>query len=91
MPKKPNPLARADVPMDPGSSTRRDFLRGATTVAAGVMASRAAAEQSGALLPTVSLGSSRVTRLVVGGNPLYGYSHFNEQYSRHMLEWFTDE
>ena len=91
MPKKLYPSARTARPMGPDGSTRRDFLKGATTVAAGVIASHAAAEQSGALLPTVALGPSRVTRLVVGGNPLYGYSHFNEQYSQHMLEWFTDE
>jgi len=43
------------------------------------------------LLPTVSLGPHRVTRLIVGSNPIYGYSHFNRQYDQHMLEWFTDE
>ena len=37
------------------------------------------------------LGSHRVTRLIVGSNPIYGYSHFNQQYDLHMLEWFTDE
>ena len=76
----------------PGRATRRDFLKGATSVAAGVIAAHtAAAEETSGLLPTVALGSSRITRLIVGGNPLYGYSHFNEQYSQHMLEWFTDE
>ena len=72
-------------------SNRRDFLRGAASVAAGAVAARAASAESASLLPTVALGRSRVTRLIAGGNPLYGYSHFNEQYSRHMLEWFTDE
>jgi hypothetical protein len=76
----------------PGRPSRRDFLKGATSVAAGVIAGRAAAaEEIGGPLPTVPLGPSRITRLIVGGNPLYGYSHFNEQYSQHMLEWFTDE
>ena len=42
-------------------------------------------------LPMVSLGSHRVTRLIVGSNPIYGYSHFNRQYDQHMREWFTDE
>ena len=37
------------------------------------------------------LGPHRVTRLIVGSNPIYGYSHFNKQYDQHMLEWFTDE
>jgi hypothetical protein len=55
------------------------------------MAAREASGEAAGLLPTVALGGSRVTRLIAGGNPLYGYSHFNEQYSRHMLEWFTDE
>jgi hypothetical protein len=44
-----------------------------------------------ATLPTVALGAHRVTRLIVGSNPVYGYSHFNSQYDQHMLEWFTDE
>jgi len=75
-----------------GRPSRRDFLKGATSVAAGVIAGRAtAAEETTGPLPTVSLGPGRTTRLIVGGNPLYGYSHFNEQYSQHMLEWFTDE
>jgi hypothetical protein len=91
MSKKPQTAVRAADPTEPGSSSRRDFLKGATTVAAGVIASRAEAEGSSPLLPTVAIGPHPVSRLVVGGNPLYGYSHFNEQYSQHMLEWFTDE
>jgi len=91
MPRKPPPAARAVAAPTSYGPTRRDFLKGATTVAAGVVAARAAGEATDPLLPTIALGPSRVTRLVVGGNPLYGYSHFNEQYSQHMLEWFTDE
>jgi hypothetical protein len=43
------------------------------------------------LLPLVSLGSHRVSRLIVGSNPMFGYSHVNRQYDMHMREWFTDE
>jgi hypothetical protein len=71
--------------------SRRDFLKGATTVAASLMASAALRAEPDDLLPTVSLGSHRVSRLIVGSNPIYGYSHFNRQYDLHMLEWFTDE
>jgi len=72
--------------------TRRDFLKGATTVAAGLVATPAArAEEPAALLPTVALGPHRVTRLIVGSNPVYGYSHFNRLFDQHMLEWFTDQ
>jgi hypothetical protein len=74
-------------------TTRREFLKGATAVTAGALAGAplARAEASGATLPTVALGSHQVTRLIVGSNPIYGYSHFNRQYDQHMLEWFTDE
>lgn len=72
-------------------STRRDFLKGATSAAAGLLAAPAGRAENSTLLPTVSLGSYRVTRLIAGGNPLYGYSHFNRLYDQHMLEYFTDE
>ena len=72
-------------------SSRRDFLKGATTVAAGLVVPKALQAETSDLLPTVSLGSHRISRLIVGSNPVYGYSHFNRQYDQHMLEWFTDE
>src|SRR5262249_431729 len=40
---------------------------------------------------TVKLGPHSVTRLILGGNPIYGYSHFNKHLSRHMTEWHTPE
>jgi hypothetical protein len=43
------------------------------------------------LLPTLQLGDHAITRLIVGGNPFYGYSHFNRLYSQHMVEWATPE
>jgi hypothetical protein len=43
------------------------------------------------LLPTVKLGPHTVTRLILGGNPIYGYSHFNKHFSRHMTDWHTPE
>jgi hypothetical protein len=72
-------------------SSRRDFLKSATTVAAGLVVPKALQAETSDLLPTVSLGSHRISRLIVGSNPVYGYSHFNRQYDQHMLEWFTDE
>lgn len=42
-------------------------------------------------LPTVKLGKYDVSRLIVGGNPFYGYSHFNRLYSQHMTDWNTPE
>ena len=85
--------AKSSDPVPEWETTRREFLKGATAVTAGALAGapRARAEGAGATLPTVALGSHRVTRLIVGSNPIYGYSHFNRQYDQHMLEWFTDE
>jgi hypothetical protein len=42
-------------------------------------------------LPKIKLGSAEVSRLIVGGNPFYGYSHFNRLFSSHMSEWCTPE
>jgi hypothetical protein len=39
----------------------------------------------------VTLGQHRVTRLIVGGNPVYGHSHFNKLLSQHMTDWHTPE
>ena len=88
--KSPRPHERESAStLEP---SRRDFLKGAsTTLAAGLMAPAALRADSADLLPTVSLGSHRVSRLIVGSNPIYGYSHHNRQYDMHMLEWFTDE
>jgi hypothetical protein len=71
--------------------SRRDFLKGATTVAASLVAPASLRAEPAPLLPQVSLGPHRVSRLIVGSNPIYGYSHFNRQYDMHMREWFTDE
>jgi len=72
-------------------SNRRDFLKSATTVAAGLVMPMALHAEPAASLPTVGLGPHQVTRMLVGSNPIYGYSHFNAQYDQHMREWFTDE
>jgi hypothetical protein len=78
-------------------ASRRDFLQQAAGVATGVTALAAtvpAAEPAGTAappLPTIKLGTREVTRLIVGGNPIYGYSHFNKLLSRHQTEWHTPE
>lgn len=42
-------------------------------------------------LPTVPLGPHRVSRLILGDNPVYGYSHFNQLLSQHQREFHTPE
>jgi hypothetical protein len=85
---------------------RRSFLRSASVAAAGMALpcdhaaeaqsppepapSRPAAEPA-RTLPTVKIGEHQISRLIVGGNPFYGYSHFNRLFSRHMVEWATPD
>jgi hypothetical protein len=71
-------------------------MQEAAGLAAGITAVQAAtgAETPGQddpLLPTVRLGRHEVTRLIIGGNPIYGYSHFNRLLSRHQTDWHTPE
>jgi hypothetical protein len=79
------------------SASRRDFLHQAAGLATGLAALTAhtsAAEpatNSSPLLPTIKLGPHTVTRLIIGGNPLYGHSHFNKLLSQHQVAWNTPE
>ena len=83
---------------EPGASqkSRREFLQQAAGLTAGA-AVLAALPASGAsapgdpLLPTVRLGQHEVTRLIIGGNPIYGYSHFNRILSEYQTAWHTPE
>jgi hypothetical protein len=93
MAKQPSDRARRTESSD---SSRRGFLQQAAGVAAGIAAlpgESPAAERvaSAELLPTISLGSHPVTRLIIGGNPIYGYSHFNRLLSQHQTAWHTPE
>lgn len=81
----------------PSAPGRREFLTVATAasvsaafIAQGTPDAAIAAEALPEnLLPTIPLGPHRVTRLIVGGNPIYGHSHFNRLLSRHMTDWHT--
>lgn len=80
------------TPHDPPPATRRDFLTQAAAAAAGLgAAASATAAKADPPLPTVKLGPHAISRLIVGGNPIYGHSHFNRLYSRHLAEWHTPE
>jgi hypothetical protein len=77
------------------STSRRAFLQQATGLAAclgaTVPTATAAPAKAEAMLPTVKLGPHQVTRLIIGGNPIYGYSHFNKLLSQHQTDWHTPE
>jgi hypothetical protein len=80
---------------EPGSASRREFFQQASAIAAGAAVVpgdvRAAPPALQPLLPTIKLGTHQVTRLIIGGNPLYGHSHFNKLLSQHQTAWNTPE
>jgi hypothetical protein len=85
-PHPPAPSARG------ARSGRRTFLKQATIAASGVAAlAPGAAAAPDPALPTIKLGPHAISRLIIGGNPIYGYSHFNKLLSQHMTTWHTPE
>jgi hypothetical protein len=80
------------------ATSRRKFIKQAASLAAGAVASSELPQQAGearrpsaALLPTIKLGQHAVTRLIIGGNPIYGYSHFNRILSQYQTNWHTPD
>ena len=75
---------------------RRNFLSRIGQVAAASSVTKAAKttdardkDSPAEPLPEIMLGSNRVSRLVVGSNPLLGYSYLGPHTDRHMREYFT--
>jgi len=73
--------------------SRRTFLKSglATALAVRPLAGSAQEEPAGVGLPKVRFGQYAIGRLVVGCNPFYGYSHFNQLLDQLMREWNTPE
>jgi hypothetical protein len=84
-PNPPESSARAASP------DRRTFLKQTALAASSAALAPGAAAAAPPPLPTIKLGSHTVTRLIIGGNPIYGYSHFNKLFSQHMTTWHTPE
>jgi hypothetical protein len=76
---------------------RRDFLKsGAVLAAGGASALGGSAAAMGraarpAGLPTIRLGTLEVSRLILGSNPFWGYSHKSAQLDEEMRRFHTDE
>jgi len=82
---------------DPQPSDRREFLSrvAAATTSGALLGSAAdaagAADALPAELPTVALGPYRISRLIVGSNPISGYSYLGPEMDREMKAYFTPE
>lgn len=90
-----NPVQRpaADGPL----AARRTFLAqvaglAAATALGGETAARAQATPAPASeMPTIALGPRRISRLVVGSNPILGYSYLGTHTDQQMREYFTPQ
>ena len=67
-------------------NTRRQFIQISAAIAAAGAPLAAATP-----LPTVQLGKYQITRMIMGSNPFYGYSHSSRNLDQHMKEWGTPE
>ena len=77
---------------------RRDFLKAGAALTVGSLAASErgrveAGSSTGAStsLPTVDLGGLEVSRLILGSNPFWGYSHKSAQLDEEMRKHHTDE
>jgi hypothetical protein len=69
--------------------TRRRFVQLAAGTTAGLVPAASAVEPQA--LPKVKFGSAEITKLIIGSNPFYGYSHFNAIFDNMMREWYSQD
>jgi hypothetical protein len=71
---------------------RRHFLQTAGGLSLGLTLPHADAGATvRTALPNVRIGKFEISRLIIGENPFYGYSHFNHILDQTMREWYTPE
>lgn len=82
------------------AKTRREFLQTSVAAAVGAVGVRGmlaselrneALSEAAVQVPKMKFGSAEIGRMVLGCNPMNGFSHFNGQYSNLMKEWFTQD
>jgi hypothetical protein len=76
---------------DASVGSRRRFLQSAAGLGGTLALAGRAAAADAPLLPTVKFGKADITRLIIGSNPFYGYSHFNPILDAHMREFYTQD
>jgi hypothetical protein len=74
-------------------SSRREFLKSSAGLAGTLAVGPLAGGQSApaASLPKVRFGDMEISRMIMGCNQFYGYSHFNKLLDQLMVDWNTPE
>jgi hypothetical protein len=74
-------------------NSRRNFLKSSAGLAATLAVGPLAAGQTApaASLPKVRFGDVEISRMVMGSNQFYGFSHFNGLLDRLMVDWNTPD
>ncbi|MDP6636046.1 MAG: twin-arginine translocation signal domain-containing protein [Phycisphaerae bacterium] len=79
-------------------TTRREFLQDTAVVSALAAVAGSADARGGPTtrpadaMPAIKLGKLKVSRLILGCNPFFGFAHGNPQASgSEMKKWYTDE
>ena len=71
-------------------NSRRSFLH--SVIAAGITGAAAAGESGAELqVPKMKFFNAEISRLVLGTNPFYGFSHYNNTYSTIMRDYYTPD
>jgi hypothetical protein len=74
-------------------NSRRNFLKSSAGLAATIAVGPLAGAQAPpvASLPKVRFGDVEISRLVMGSNQFYGFSHFNKLLDQLMVDWNTPD
>ena len=72
-------------------NSRRSFLKSGLAATLAVRPLAATPTLPAASLPQVRFGDMEISRLVMGSNQFYGFSHFNRLLDKLMVDWNTPE
>jgi hypothetical protein len=50
-----------------------------------------ASAQAQPQIPAMKFGGVEISRLILGVNPLYGFAHYNNNFSKAMANWYTQD
>ena len=63
----------------------------AQNLPAGAQSNASSAPSAEVQVPKMKFGNAEIGRLVLGVNPLYGWAHYNNNFSNAMRDWYTQE